>query len=185
VLHRGWDARALNRRVQEADTPNMSYNSNDKAQRRYVDSPVFADICMSLFAAALGIATWSSFHQASPQYVAGGIFGFFTLLLIFGVFSQKRRTFTFDKTSGLMTWSSKGLGENKSGSVAFKDISIYLDSMRNNQVTMYRVMIATPQGTWPLTNAYRSGLQFAQSRMIEIRTLLGQPLDSPTEGVVE
>ena len=159
----------------------MDYNPNDKAQRRYVDSPVLADIFMTLFAAALGIATWGSITQASPQYVAAAVFGFFTLLLVFGVLSQRRRTFTFDKTSQMLSWTSKGLGENRSGTVAFKDISISLDSMRNNQAVMYRVMIETPQGTWPLTNAYSSGLQRAQARATEIRAILGQPTDTPAD----
>jgi hypothetical protein len=162
----------------------MDYNPNDKAQQRYVDSPVFADVFMILFAAALGIATWSCFTQASPQYVAGGIFGFFTLLLVYGLVSQKRRTFTFDKASQMMSWTSRGLRENKSGAVAFKDISTYLDSMTNNRAVMYRVMIETPEGTWPLTNAYSSGIQFAEKRMSEIRAIIGQPLTSPTDDSV-
>lgn len=156
----------------------MDYNPNDKAQRRYVDSPVFADIAMSLFAVVLAIATWSSFQQASPQYVAGGIMGFFTVVLVFGVLTQKRRAFTFDKTTQTMSWTSRGLRENASGSVAFKDISITLDSMQDERATLYRVMIETPEGTWPLTNAYTSGLKRIEATANEIRTLLGQSSDS-------
>ena len=155
----------------------MDYNPNDKAQRRYVDSPVIADIAMSLFAVVLAIATWSCFTQASPQYVAGGIMAFFTVVLVFGVFTQKRRTFTFDKTTQTMSWTSRGLRENASGSVAFKDISITLDSMQDERATLYRVMIETPEGTWPLTNAYTSGLKRIEATANDIRTLLGQPTE--------
>lgn len=157
----------------------MEFNPNDKAQRRYVDSPVLADILMSVMAVVLGIATWSCFTQASPQYVAGAVMGLFCLLCAFGVVSQKRRTFTFDKASQTMSWSSKALGENTSGAVAFKDVSIYLDSMRSNRTDSYRVMIETPQGTWPLTAAYRGGLQRAEARAAEIRTMLGQSSATP------
>jgi hypothetical protein len=156
----------------------MDYNPNDKAQRRFVDSPVLADVVLSIVTIGLGVLTWACFTQASPQYVAGGIFGLLALLCAFGVLSAKRRTFTFDNAAQTMTWTSRGLGENRSGTVAFKDISISLDSTWNRGTEAYRVMIETPQGTWPLTTAYRGGLQRAQARAGELRSLIGQPTDA-------
>ncbi len=156
----------------------MGYNPNDNAQRRFVDSPVLADIFMSLMGIALGIATWRSVVQPTPQYIAAALLGFFSLLCFFGVSSQRRRTFTFDTTAQTMSWTSRGLGENRSGTVPFKDISTWLDSMSNDKAVMYRVMIETPQDTWPLTNAYSAGLKQAEAVLSEIRALLGKPSDT-------
>lgn len=156
----------------------MDYNPNDKAQQRYVDSPVVADVFMSLMGVALSIATWSAITQATPQYLAAGIMGFFALLCFFGVLTQKRRTFTFDKTTQTMTWTSRGLRENQSGTVPFKDISTFLDSMQDKQTVLYRIMIQMPQQTLPLSNAYNWPLKQAEARLLEIRTLLGQPTDT-------
>jgi hypothetical protein len=157
---------------QEADTCDMSYNPNDRAQRRYVDSPVVADFFMTLMGVALGIATWRSFTLASPQYIAAAVLGVFSLLCFFGVLMQKRRTFTFDTTSQTMSWTSRGLRENRSGTVAFKDISIWLDSMQDKQTVLYRVMIQTPDDTWPLTNAYNYPHTQAEAKLSEMRALL-------------
>jgi hypothetical protein len=165
----------------KADTWDMSYNPNDREQKRYVDSPVVADIFMSLMGVALGFATWASLTQASPQYLAAGIMGFFALLCVFGVLSQKRRTFTFDQTTQTMSWTSRGLRENTSGTVAFKDISTFLDSMQDKQTVLYRIMIQMPQQTLPLSNAYNWPLKQAEAKMLEIRTLLGQPTDTPID----
>ena len=150
----------------------MSYNPNDRAQRRYVDSPILADICMTLMGVALGIATWRSVSLASPQYLAAALLGFFSLLCFFGVLIQKRRTFTFDTTSQTLSWTTRGLRENRSGNVAFKDISIWLDSMRDDQTVLYRIMIQTPEDTLPLTNAYNWPLKQAEEKLSELRALL-------------
>ena len=151
----------------------MDFNPRDKNQERYVDSPVFAEILMSLMMVVLGISTWASFRQASPSYIAGAILGFFTLLCAFGVLTQKRRTFTFDKPSKTMSWTSRGLRENASGSVGFGDISITLDSMMDKNMTLYRLMIDTPKGTWPLTNSYNLPLKQAEAQAAHFRELLG------------
>ena len=159
----------------------MDYNPNDKAQQQYVDSPVFADILMSLMGVGLALATWSCFTQASPQYAAGAICGFFAVLCFVGVLTQKRRTFTFDKTTQTLSWTSRGLRENQSSSAAFNDISIFLDSMQDKQTVLYRVMIQTPQQTLPLTNAYDLPLKQAEAKLSEIRTLLGRSTETPTD----
>ncbi|HET9343307.1 MAG TPA: hypothetical protein VFO25_10380 [Candidatus Eremiobacteraceae bacterium] len=151
----------------------MDFNPNDKNQERYVDSPVFAEILMILMTVVLGIATWGSIHQTSPSYLAAGIFGFFTILCAIGVLTQKRRTFTFDKASQTMSWTSRGLRENASGSVGFSDVSIGLDSMMDKNMTFYRLMIATPKGTWPLTNSYDLPLKQAEAQAAHLRELVG------------
>jgi hypothetical protein len=162
----------LHRCGQEADTCDMSYNPNDMEQRRFVDSPVVADFFMILMGVALGFATWRSITLASPQYIAAALLGFFSLLCFIGVLMQKRRTFTFDATSQTMSWTSRGLRENRSGTVAFKDISIWLDSMQDKQTVLYRVMIQTPDDTWPLTNAYNYPHKQAEAKLSEMRALL-------------
>jgi len=151
----------------------MDFNPRDKNQERYIDSPVFADIFMSLMTVLLGIATWGSIHQASPSYVAAAIFGFFTILCAFGVLTQKRRTFTFDKASKTMSWTSRGLRENTSGSVGFGDVNISLDLLMDKNMTFYRLMINTPKGTWPLTNSYNLPLKQAEAQAAHFRDLLG------------
>ena len=151
----------------------MDFNPRDKNQERYVDSPLFADILMSLMTIALGIATWRSLYEAPPSYLVTAILGFFTLLCAFGVLTQKRRTFTFDASSKTMSWTSRGLRENASGSVGFSDISVTLDSMRDKNMTIYRLMIDTPQGTWPLTNSYDLPLERAEAQAAHFRELLG------------
>jgi hypothetical protein len=151
----------------------MDFNPNDKNQERYVDSPVFADILMGLMTVALGIATWASIHQTSPSYIAAAILGFFTILCALGLLTQKRRTFTFDKSSRTVTWTSRGLRENASGSVGFSDISISLDSMMDKNMRLYRLMIETPKVTLPLTNSYNLSLKQAEAQAAHFRELLG------------
>ncbi|HEY7994149.1 MAG: hypothetical protein ACHQY2_00940 [Candidatus Eremiobacterales bacterium] len=151
----------------------MDFNPNDKNQERYVDSPVFADIMLSVMSVALGIATWASIHQASPSYIAAVILGFFTIACVLGLLTQKRRTFTFDKSSKTMSWTSRGLRENASGSVGFRDISISLDSMMDKNARLYRLMIETSKRTWPFTNSYSLPLKQAEAQAAHLRELLG------------
>ena len=153
----------------------MDYNPNDKNQERYVDSPVFVDIAMSLFAIMLGFGTYASIRQPSPNLFVVAIFGFFTVVCVVGVLSQKRRTFVFDKSSQTLTWTSRGLRENASGTAPFYDVTVSLDaSTLNEGHESYRLMIATSEGTMPLTNSYDLRLEDAQKRVAHLREVLGK-----------
>jgi len=142
---------------------------------------VFADIMMGLMAAALGYATWASIRQSPPNYFVTAILGFFTILCFMGLLTQKRRTFTFDKSNRTMTWTSSGLRENASGSVEFSDITISLDGSMIKGTTYYRLLIDTPTATLPLTNSYSLPLKRAEEQSAHLRELIGRPEKSVVE----
>jgi hypothetical protein len=72
-----------------------------------------------------------------------------------------------------MSWTSRGLRENASGSVGFRDISISLDSMMDKNARLYRLMIETSKRTWPFTNSYSLPLKQAEAQAAHLRELLG------------
>ena len=146
----------------------------------YDDSPWFIEIVLFLSAVGLGLAGWVGLRQHPPAYFIVAVLVFFAIVCVLGMFAQQQhRTYLFDPSISMMTWTCKGLRSQSSGQVAFKDISVTLDgSSESSGGTIYRLMLATPAGQMPLSRAYDSSLKGAQDQAAALRTLLGETSDS-------
>ena len=156
----------------------MSVNPNSLGVQQYVDSPMFIDIVLGLFAIALGSGAWMKYQEPGHNPLLVTVFGVGAVLCAAAIFAQKRRTFAFDTTSRTLTWTSHGLREHTGGTVDFGDISITLDPSVDERHISYRVMINTPQGSWPLTTGYDANEKRVAEKAAQLRTMLGQTSDA-------
>jgi len=142
--------------------------------QRYVDSPVFIDIVLVLFGAALAFGSWLKYTDPDRNLLVVIALGVGALMCFTSPFYQKRRTFAFDTTTRKLAWTSSGLKEHASGTVDCDDVRITLDPSMDTNHLSYRVMITTPQGSWPLTTGYDASDKRVEAKATELRTLLGQ-----------
>lgn len=156
----------------------MSSNPNSLGVQRYVDSPMFIDIVLGLFAIALGSGAWMKYQEPGHNLLVVAVLGAGAMLCAISIFAQKRRTFAFDTTSRTLTWTSHGLREHTGGTVDFGDVSITLDPSADENHISYRVMINTPQGSWPLTTGYDANEKRVAEKAAQLRTMLGQTTDA-------
>ena len=164
--------------TKSADTLSMSINPNSLGVQRYVDSPMFIDIVLGLFAIGLGSGAWMTFQQRDHSLLGVAALGVGAVLCAVSIFAQKRRTFAFDTTSRTLTWTSHGLREHTGGTVDFGDVRITLDPSADQSHISYRVMINTPQGSWPLTTGYDANEKRVAEKATQLRTMLGQASDA-------
>lgn len=142
--------------------------------QRYVDSPVFIDIILAMFGFALGFGAWSKYIETDHNVIVVGGLVIGALLCLALIFAQKRRTFAFDTTSRKLEWTSHGVREHTGGTVDFNDVRITLDLSIDESHKGYRIMINTPQGSWPLTTGYDSNEKKVEAKATQLRALLGQ-----------
>ena len=142
--------------------------------QRYVDSPAFIDVVLLLFALAFGFGAWLKYTEPDGNLLVVVWFALGALLFVAATFAQKRRTFVFDSTARKLEWTSQGLRERTGGTVDFKDVCITLDPSIDQTHKGYRIMINTPQGSWPLTTGYDSNEKKVEANAVQLRNLLGQ-----------
>ncbi|HET9341314.1 MAG TPA: hypothetical protein VFO25_00115 [Candidatus Eremiobacteraceae bacterium] len=142
--------------------------------QRYVDSPVFIDIVLALFGFALAFGAWSKYIEPDHNLIVVGGLIVGALLCLVSIFAQKRRTFAFDATARKLEWTSHGLRERTGGTVDFNDVRITLDPSIDESHKGYRIMINTPQGSWPLTTGYDANEKNVEAKATQLRSLLGQ-----------
>jgi hypothetical protein len=163
---------------QRADNPNMKSDPAGIGVERYVDSPMFIDIVLGLFALALGYGAWLNFDEPDRNLLAVAGLAIAAVLCVLSIFAQKRRTFAFDRSTQALAWTSRGLRERTSGSVDFKDVDITLEPSPQERYATYRIMVNTPQGSWPLTTGYDSNITRVEAQGAKLRTLLGKSPDT-------
>jgi len=146
--------------------------------QRYVDSPVFIDIILLMFGFALGFGAWSKYIEPDHNLIVVGGLVLGALLCVVSTFAQKRRTFEFDTTSRKLEWTSSGLRERTGGTVDFNDVHITLDPSIDETHKGYRIMINTPQGSWPLATGYDSNDKKVEAKAVQLRAVLGQTSDT-------
>ena len=151
----------------------------------YDDSPWFLEIALLVFAAALGVAGWRLLSEHPPAYLMAGLLFIFVAICVVGMLFQQHRTFYFDPSIATMRWRSRGLFGSSAGEVAFKDLKVAVDESAAGEAPTYRVMLTTPAGAMPLTQAYVGDLHGIEQRAAEIRALLGQTSDSLRADSVE
>jgi len=156
----------------------MNIEPSGLGVERYVDSPLFIDIVLGLIGIALGFGAWSQYIVPDHNLILVGGLIIGALLCLASIFAQKRRTFAFDTTSRTLTWTSSGFKEHTGGAVDFNDVRITLDPSVDQTHSGYRVMINTPQGSWPLTTGYDANDKKLQGKATQLRTLLGQSSDT-------
>lgn len=144
---------------------------------RYVDSPVFIDIILALFAFALGAGAFTKYQEPDRSWGVIVALGVGAVLCILSTFAQKRRTFAFDTMTRKLTWTSHGLRDRTGGTVDFKDVNITIEPSPTERYPTYRVMIGTPEGSWPLTTGYDSNQKRVEAKAVALRALIGQASD--------
>jgi hypothetical protein len=152
----------------------MNIEPSGLGVQRYVDSPIFIDIVLGLFGFALGFGAWLQYTVPDRNLLVVGGLAIGALLCLVSIFAQKRRTFTFDSTTRKLSWTSGGFRQHTGGTVDFNDVRITLDPSIGQTYTSYRVMINTPQGSWPLTTGYDANDKKVQAKATQLRTLMGQ-----------
>lgn len=146
--------------------------------QRYVDSPAFIDVVLGLFALALGWGAWIQYQTPDRSAIAVALLVAGAVLCILFILAQKRRTFAFDQASRTLAWTSRGLRERAGGTVAFKDVSISIEPSPTERYSTYRVVIDTPEGSWPLTTGYDANRARVEGVATRLRALVGQASDT-------
>jgi hypothetical protein len=121
-----------------------------------VNSPVFIEVVLVLFAAALFAAAWFQLQQHPPKYFPAVALLIGALLLVAGMLAQQQRTYLFDPSLQRLKWTCRSLFKNSSGAMPFSDISeVRLESMSDSDGgDTYRAALVTPAGLMPLSNSY-------------------------------
>ena len=88
-----------------------------------VNSPVFVEIVLALFAAALLASAWFELQHYQPKYVPAIALGLGATLVVAGILAQQKRTYLFDPSLQRLKWTCTGLFKNTSGAMPFTDIS--------------------------------------------------------------
>jgi hypothetical protein len=99
------------------------------------------------------------------------------VLCIASIAAQKRRTFLFDASTQTLTWTSRGLREQAASTADFKDVRITLDPSTGEGPTSYRIVVSTPDRSWPLCTGYDANQSRVEAQATRLRALLGQPAD--------
>jgi len=155
----------------------MKVNPSGMGREYFVDSPVFIDIVLVLCAIGFASVAWLKWQQVPPSYVAASLLAAAAVLCLYCITAQKRRTFLFDASTRTLTWTSRGLRENAAGTTDFKDVRITLDPSTGEGQTQYRVMVSTPNGSWPLSNGYDANQSRVEAQATRLRAMLGQSAD--------
>lgn len=152
----------------------MNVNPSGMGREYFVDSPVFIDIVLVLFAIGFGSVAWLKWQEVPPSYVAASALAAAAMLCLACIAWQKRRTFLFDASAQTLTWTSRGFRENAAGTTDFKDVGITLDPSTGEGQTQYRIVVSTPSGSWPLSNGYDADQTRVQAQAARLRALVGQ-----------
>ena len=155
----------------------MKVNPSGMGREYFVDSPVFIDIVLVLSAIGFGSVAWLKWQQVPPSYIAAVLLAAAGVLCLLLITAQKRRTFLFDASAQTLTWTSRGFRENTSGTTAFKDVRITLDPSTGEGPTQYRIIVTTPNGSWPLCTGYDANQSRVQAQATRLRAMLGQSAD--------
>jgi hypothetical protein len=155
----------------------MKVNPNGVGVENYVDSPVFIEIVLALAAITFGSIAWLELRKPHGSVLVSLALAASALLCIVGMLAQKRRTFLFDTSARTLTWASRGLRERAAGTADFKDVRITLEPSTDDGHTNYRIIVSTPDGSWPLTTSYDANQGRIQAQAARLRALLGQPAE--------
>jgi hypothetical protein len=145
-----------------------------------VNSPVFIEIFLILFAGAMFASGWVHFQHSPPKYFASIALGLGGLLAVAGMLAQQKRTYLFDPSVKRLTWTRRGLFKSSAGSMPFSDISdVRIETLSDNDGVTYRAALVTPAGSLPLSNAYVGNQKKVAEFATSIIALIGRDPTQP------
>lgn len=143
------------------------------------DFPLFAGIASSLlFVISAGVCVPMSL---TPPIRAAGVLESALAAFLSGLgvyFAVKWTTLRFDRRTGVMTWSRRGVLGKKAGQIAIVEIQdvvteFILGGYRGPARKIYRVALVTGSERWPLTEYYSSTQPACEKTRDAIRKFLG------------